>query len=186
MELDKLKGSIIGIVSSYEVDNKKYNNYLVKDIIGSKVNEALKMVDLANEKQNEYFQNLSSKDQNKVILASMLNEKIIVLYDFTKGMNNKDLTFFKNLFKKIASYNRKIILFERNANFFFNLVDYIYVIKNEKIVFETTSVLDEELYDYIERPPLIEFVYLAIQKGIKLDYYEDFNDLLKAIYRLKA
>ena len=109
MELDKLKGSIIGIVSSYEVDNKKYNNYLVKDIIGSKVNEALKMVGLANEKQNEYFQNLSSKDQNKVILASMLNEKIIVLYDFTKGMNNKDLTFFKNLFKKIASYKNIIM-----------------------------------------------------------------------------
>ena len=185
MELTSLEGRIIGIFMQPK-EGETYDNLMVKEIITSKISQAMQMVNLPQDLKDKYFKDLSTAEKQKVILASKLNDKVIILQDFTKGLIYKDLIYLKNLLKKISTYNRKIILISKDIDFFLNLVDHLYVIEDQNIIYETTDLLEEELYEYIERPLIIEFVYLARQKGIKLPYYSEFNDLLKAIYRLKA
>ncbi len=184
MELSTLNGNIIGIITS-DIAKENYNGKKVQDMITLKTNEALKMVGLTPDYLTKNFEELSSNDQNKVILASKLNENVIILNDFTKGMLNKELLYFKNLLKKISTYNKKIILISNDMNFFFKLVDHVYVINEEQIIYETTDLTSEELYEYVDKPNLLKFVDLTQEKGINLPYYLEFNDLLKAVYRLK-
>lgn len=186
MELDKLTGTIIGVVKAPTFNNTNYLDKTVKELIGNKLTEALKIVNLPKEIASEQFRNLSINDQKKVILASKLNAKVIILEDFFQGMTFKEVHFYKNLLKKISTYQKKIILISNFVDDFFNFVDMVYVFKNDEIVFQTSDLKNEKLYAYVKRPPIIEFVYLTRQKGIKLDYYTEFNDLLKAIYRLKS
>ena len=169
MELSTLNGNIIGIITS-DIAKENYNGKKVQDMITLKTNEALKMVGLTPDYLTKNFEELSSNDQNKVILASKLNENVIILNDFTKGMLNKELLYFKNLLKKISTYK---------------LVDHVYVINEEQIIYETTDLTSEELYEYVDKPNLLKFVDLTQEKGINLPYYLEFNDLLKAVYRLK-
>ena len=184
MDLNNLEGNIIGVITS-DILKENYANKKVKEIVTLKREEALKMVGLTNLYLEQDFANLSSNDQNKVILASKLNDEVIILNDFTKGMLNKELLYFKNLFKKISTYNKKIILISNDINFFFKLVDHVYVIEKEQIIYETTDLTSSQLYEYIDKPNLLKFVDLTNEKGINLPYYLEFNDLLKAIYRLK-
>ena len=60
--------------------------------------------------------------------SNKLQDKEIMLINFSRGLTNKDIEFFKKLFKKIISYGRKIVLVDRNSNMFINCVDKIYVI----------------------------------------------------------
>ena len=185
MELSTLEGNIIGIITKDNLVHENYSNQKVKDLIIEKVNDSLKMVGLTPDCLAKDFGALASNDQNKVILASKLNNDVIILNDFTKGMIHKELIYFKNLLKKISTYHKKIILISNDLNFFLKLVDHIYVIENEKIVYETTDLTDKKLYEYVDQPNILKFVDLTQARGINLPYYLEFNDLLKAIYRLK-
>ncbi|MEG1150212.1 MAG: hypothetical protein RSE17_02860 [Bacilli bacterium] len=184
MEINKLKGSIIGVISeNFELVD--YNNLLVKDIITKKTDDSLKMVGIHENIKNMEFNELTDKDKSKVILASKLNSKEIILYDFTKGMLNKELLFFKNLFKKLVTYDKKVILVSKDINFFLNLVDNLYVINKDEVVFETNDFFNYELYKYVDMPPIISFIKKCQINNIMVENYTEFNELLKAVYRIK-
>ena len=182
MELD---GKIIGIISN-DYEEKDYSGKIVEEIITYKISEALKMVKLDETIKNELFDNLSSRDKNKVILASHLHDKEIRLVNFSKGMIKKDLEYFSTLFKRIANYGRKIILVDKNMEMFINCVDHIYIIEDEKIVYETKNIFDNILVKYIDVPKIVEFINNSSKNGIRLDYYTELDELLKAIYRIKS
>lgn len=184
MEINTLPGTIIGLIGNFNLKDD-YNNMKIKDILGEKSDKALKIVNLTID-ENTLFENLATDDKNKVILAKKLNDEVIILNDFTKGFNHRERLFYKNLLKKISTYNRKIILISNDIYFFIKLVDHIYVIENNNIIYETENIFEDKLYEYADKPKIIEFVSLAKDKGINIDYYEEFNDLLKAIYRLKS
>ena len=179
----ELKGSIIGIVSNDYIEEELKGT--VKDIVLKKSSDALKMVGLDDSYLDRDFRDLSDRDKNKIILASKLQNKEIKLINFSKGLTNKDLEFFKKLFKKIVSYGRKIILVDKNSNMFMNCVDNLYVI-NKEIVLETDDLYNEELKKYIDVPSIVEFTHKSLENGIKLNHYNDLDDLLKAIYRIKS
>lgn len=185
MELESLNGNIIGVVNS-DYKNADLENKLVSDIILKKAAEALKMVKLDADVLNKSFSDLSIRDKNKVILASKLQDHVIILVNFSKGLLKKDIEYFKGLFKKIATYNRKIILIDNNAFLFLNCADKIYVIKNDKIVYETESLFDKNLEVYIDLPKIVDFVYKCENIGIRIDHYQEIDELLKAIYRIKS
>ena len=154
MELD---GKIIGIISN-DFKEEELSGKKVKDIITKKTDEALKMVKLDSSIKEELFDNLSSRDKGKVILASHLHEKEIKLVNFSKGMIKKDLEYFNNLFKRIISYGRKIILIDKNTELFLNCVDHIYIIENNTIIYETKNIFDAILTKYIDLPKIVEFI----------------------------
>ena len=179
----ELKGSIIGIVSNDYIEDELKG--MVKDIVLKKSSDALKMVGLDDSYLDKDFMDLSDRDKNKIILASKLQNKEIKLINFSKGLTNKDIEFFKNLFKKIVSYGRKIVLVDKNSNMFMNCVDNLYVI-NKEIILETDDLYNEELKKYIDVPSIVEFTHKSLENGIKLNHYNDLDDLLKAIYRIKS
>ena len=179
----ELKGSIIGIVSNDYIEDELKG--MVKDIVLKKSSDALKMVGLDDSYLDKDFMDLSDRDKNKIILASKLQNKEIKLINFSKGLTNKDMEFFKKLFKKIVSYGRKIILVDKNSNMFMNCVDNLYVI-NKEIILETDDLYNEELKKYIDVPSIVEFTHKSLENGIKLNHYNDLDDLLKAIYRIKS
>lgn len=179
----ELKGSIIGIVSNDYIEDELKGT--VKDIVVKKSSDALKMVGLDDSYLDKDFRDLSDRDKNKIILASKLQNKEIKLINFSKGLTNKDMEFFKKLFKKIVSYGRKIILVDKNSNMFMNCVDNLYVI-NKEIILETDDLYNEELKKYIDVPSIVEFTHKSLENGIKLNHYNDLDDLLKAIYRIKS
>ncbi len=185
MDLTTLEGNIIGVISD-EFKKEDFEDKTVAEIIGNKVNQALQMVNLDSLVKNKKFQELSSSDKSKVILASKLHQKVIILYDFTKGLNQKDLAFYKRLFKKIISYNKKIVLVSKDARLFINNVDKIYVINNQQIIYETDSIFDKKIYEIIDAPGIVNFFYQCENMGIHLDEYTDINELIKAIYRIKT
>lgn len=179
----ELKGSIIGIVSNDYIEDELKGT--VKAIVIKKSSDALKMVGLDDSYLDKDFMDLSDRDKNKIILASKLQNKEIKLINFSKGLTNKDIDFFKKLFKKIVSYGRKIILVDKNSNMFMNCVDNLYVI-NKEIILETDDLYNEELKKYIDVPSIVEFTHKSLENGIKLNHYNDLDDLLKAIYRIKS
>lgn len=182
MELE-LKGNIIGVISS-DFNESNFNGK-VKDIVLKKASDALKMVGLDESYLELNFEDLSQRNKSKVILASKLQDKEILLVNFSKGLTCKDIEFFKKLFKKIVSYGRKIILVDKNSNMFFNCVDNLYVI-NKKIVLETNDLFIEELNKYIDVPKLVEFTNKSLDLGVNINHYKEIEDLLKAIYRVKS
>lgn len=184
MELSDLEGNIIGVISK-DYKNENYSGKVVKDIVIKKASDALKMAGLCERTLEFKFDDLSHGNQNRVILASKLQDKCIILNNFSIGLTNKDIEFFKKLFKRISSYGRKIVLVDTNSNLFFNLVDKVYVISKE-IVFETSDMFDKALSEYIDLPKIVEFTNKSENKGIKINHYKELDELLKAIYRIKS
>lgn len=183
MELEKLEGSIIGVISDdYKNDSLKGK---VETIVTKKASDALKMVGLSDTYLNKDFEDLSIRDQNRIRLASKLNEKVIVLINFSKGLTNKDIDYFKKLFKRIVSYGRKIVLVDKNVELFLNCVDKLYVI-NKDLRAEFDSIFDPGLKEFIDVPKIVEFNQDSKERGVKLNEYKEFDDLLKAIYRIKS
>lgn len=175
MELGKLNGSIIGVIS--DIDIKESIKEYVKDMIIKKPSQALKMVGLDDTYLDKEFTSLSLRNQNKVLLASKLQDKVIVLKDFSQGLLKKDIEFYKNLFKKIIKYNKKIILIDKDTNLFINCCDKIYEINEE-------SIKEIDIYD--TDASIVEFVNYSANLGIKINHYIEFDELLKAIYRIKS
>ena len=182
MELSSLNGNIIGVIN---YDIKESYNGLVKDIVIKKTEQALKMVGLTEEVLDKNFEDLSFRDKNKVILASKLQEKIIVLNNFSRGLTKKDIEFFKSLFKKVVKYDRKIILIDKNGELFINLVDNIYVFNNEEVL-NFKSLYDNDLVNWIQLPKIVEFTQKTLENGVKINEYKEIDELLKAIYRIKS
>lgn len=186
MELENIKESLIGIVSN-NYKKEDYDNLFVRDVVIKKPESALKMVGLTNDYLEKKMSDLSVSDKNKVILASKLQEKIIVLYNFSLGLTKKEIESFKALFKKIVTYNRKIVLFDKNSSMFLNCVEKIYVLDDrENVLFETNDIYSLELTKYIDAPELVQFINDLDKKGIKINKYVEFDELLKAIYRIKS
>ncbi len=182
MELEALNGNIIGIVN-YKI--KEQFAGLVKDIVVKKPEKALQMVGLDTSYLDKDFDTLSYKDKNKVILASKLQDRVIVLNDFSRGLTKKDMEFFKSLFKKVVNYGRRIVLLDKKGELFLNLVDYIYVV-NGKEILTFKSVFAPDLAPWIQEAKIVEFTHESLHTGIKINEYKELDDLLKAIYRIKS
>ena len=184
MELEKLDGKIIGVIGDLvEADN--YQGLMVSDIVKKRSLDALKMAGLTPEYMDKLFDKLSYRDKEKVKLASKLQDRVIILNNFSKGLTNKDIEYYKKLFKRISTYNRKIILVDKNSNMFMNLVDKIYVVE-DKVIYETNDIFDDKLSEYIELPDIVKFNNLSQELGVKINHYKELDDLLKAIYRIKS
>lgn len=130
-------------------------------------------------------ENLSSKNISKLQLAININKNLIVLYDFSKGLNTKEIRYYKNLFRKITTeYNKKIILVSRDINFLVDMCDRI-TVYDKKIIYSTTDMFDGMLYRYIDMPNIVKFINIANSKGAGLSKTLDINELMKDIYRRK-
>lgn len=172
-----------------------YQNVLVRGYILSlvsctekKVMDSLKMVLLSSDILTKKMSVLSSTEVLKVELAILLlqNVETIVLYRFDSYFMEKELAYFKKLFKKLVlKYEKTIVLLDSNLPFLFDFADRI-VVKNEKEeleVFVTPTFYEERLLELLGTPKIVEFVKFVNESGKKLLPYTDIKELMKAIYR---
>lgn len=165
----------------------------VKDFLEQVTNNEKKVINsckIINEKESFLYKKLnvlSSSEVLKLLLVkSFFNkENIIALIDFEKYFMEKDLLFFKKLFRKLVDkYNKKIILFSNNVNFMFDLIDTLYLNTGKNIIsFEQKDLYNEKIYKYLDRPKIVDFVNYLNSKGKKFLPYTEMKELLKAIYR---
>ena len=124
-ELLKYDFKIIGVYT-YDIKIPTFKGE-IEDIIPFKANDALKLTMM----QESDLNNLSTKNISKLQLASQLNKDIIILHDFSKGLNEKEIRYFNLFFKRITkAYNKKVILVSRDVNFLCSICDTIAVYKN--------------------------------------------------------
>ena len=193
---NKSIGNIYGIIGNIELTTNRSNygivtSYRFKETVQAylhheKDKKALQMVGLNLNYLEKTGLELSDVDIRKINLAKILiqNKDFIVLDYFEKGMNDREKDNFKRIFKKMAKdYQKTIIIFTNDITYLWDIVDEIILI-NENI----TNIPKKEILNNIHlfsKPPIIEFIELLKDKNIPIDYYQDYKDLLKAIYRLK-
>ena len=177
-ELKKLKFKIMGVITdNYVIPN--YDNFSFNSLIIYKREETKKITLL----DIEDTKNLSTKNISKLQLAASINNKTILLYDFSKGLNGKELNYFKRLFDKMTSkYEKRIILFSKDINFLSTMCD-TFVIYDKKIIYQTNNIFDDRLYNYIDMPNIVKFIKLGYKKGALLSETVELSELIKDIYR---
>ena len=157
----------------------------------SRIFDALHLVGLDNSYLERDPMKLSNGEMRKVAIASVLafNPKILIFDDPTVGLDSVSEKSFLKMLKMLKNkYHKTIIIVTHDMNMIHKIADYLFVFHDGKKVLEGTKyeVFDNELLEQyeIKRPAIMEFSYQVLkQKGIKLGYRDDVNDLIKDIYR---
>ena len=166
-------------------------NYKTEQI-DKHISDALMMVGLDDSYLERDPFKLSNGEQRKVAIASILayNPKTIIFDEPTVGL---DFESKKNLIKLIRMlknrYNKTIVIISHDIDLVHLIADNVIVMNNGSVV--TTGnkydvFTNQKILDIcgIKMPKVIEFSYKVLQqKGIKMGYRDDINDLLKDIYR---
>lgn len=156
-----------------------------------RIQDALRIVGLDNSYLDKDPIQLSKGEMKKISIASVLaqNPKILIFDQPTVGLDNISEKGFLKMIKILKNkYHKTIIIVTNDINMIHKVADYIYVFHKGKLVLEGSKyeVFGSESIDKykIIRPSIMEFSYQVLkQKGIKLGYRDDVNDLIKDIYR---
>ncbi len=202
MEIKKNKiTAILGLDIDLNIDEEKLEldflknikviDYLqekLKNVNIKKIEEALKICLLTDNDKVKPLNVLSSNEIEKLELAIKLleNREMIILSDFEINFLNKEFNYFKNLFKKmVTKYNKTIVFITNRLDKIMDIIDFILVVENKTVIMELSSdnIYYDKIYDYIEKPEIIEFVKLARKNHAKLEDYTDINELIKGIFR---
>ena len=143
------------------------------------------ILDLDSEFLNKKISDLSYSEYKILLLLDIVskNPKLMILNYFDVGFNSKYKRKIIKLIKFIkASLNINFIVISNDVNFMNKLVKHVIVCKN-KIIKYQGSIINAIKEEYIEEPPIYNFVRLANEKGANLEYTLDGKDLLKDIYR---
>ena len=167
----------------------KYFNKSVKSI-QKHISDALIMMELDDSYLNRNPFTLSSGEMRKVAIASVLafNPKVIILDEPTIGLDNKSKENLIKIIKLLKNrYKKTIIVVSNDADLLLKISDHVILLDKGKIVLEGNKydVFKQDIEKYsLKRPKIIEFEQLVLeQKGIKIGYRDDINDLMKDVYR---
>lgn len=173
----------------------KYNEISTYDYIlkKTKCNEdrllsSLEIVHLKKDISNQNMNTLSSSEQIKVELAIQLieNREEILLYKFDAYFMNKELLFFKNLFRKLTTkYKKTIVFIDSNVSFLIDFVDYFVINSSNKGVqiFYNDDFYNDALEELLEIPPIISFGKYVNKNKKYIGKHKTIAELIKAIYR---
>lgn len=187
-------GGIIAVIGNTtslsqrdNIESGLVHTHLLNVASKEKVLKALQIVSLPEEILNKRIESLSVAIKNKLLIVKALISKndTFVFYDIHKGLNYREAEDLKRLLKKLASLNKKIILFTNDVEFLFNLTKNILLINGDEEIVEHNPVdwFDENLYQYVSKPPIIEFIIHCRNRNIKIENALETKELLKAIYR---
>ena len=162
------------------------------DDIDKSIHESLELVGLDDSFLNRNPYKISNGERRKIALASILCYKpdIIILDEPTVGLDNKSKIELMKLLKRLKNeFGKTIIIVSHDINFLHKFVDYVYLLKDGKIVLEGEkySVFSNE--EVMEEcglivPDVLHFSNLVFEKkGIKIGYRDEINDLIKDVYR---
>lgn len=159
--------------------------------IEKRISGALKMVGLDDSYLDKDPGKLSNGEMKKVAIASVLavNPKVIVLDEPTVGLDYISQESFLKMLKILKNrYHKTIIIITKDTDMIHKIADYLFVFYKGKLALEGTKYevfLNEKFSKLgLPYPKVIDFSNRVLkQKGIKIGYRDDINDLLKDIYR---
>lgn len=175
---------IVGVISNYQ--NKINYNGKVKDINVKNINNALKMVLLDDSYLEKEINELTVSEYFKIELMSKLEDDLIIIGNLSNSLIFKDLEYIKKLIIKLnKDYNKKFIIIDKDVEVFINLVNKICVLDNEKnaVIYSTDNYFDNNLYEYVEMPKIVEFIKYINRDNAVIDETTDIYELIKDIYR---
>lgn len=165
----------------------KIYNYKVSK---KRINDSLKMVGLDDSFLDRKIKTLSDSERFQVALATTLsiNPKVLIIDDPTCFLDEKLKNELIKLLKIMKhKYNKTIVILSNDTDFLLRLVDYIYVINNNKVLLHGNKyeVLKNSKLKKanIHIPDIIKFQMEFEKKGkIKMEYRDNINDLIKDVY----
>ena len=161
-----------------------------KDI--EKIEEIFKLLNIPSNILSEEYSFLNNMMKRKVALSKLLiyNPNIIVLDEPTTGMDNNTKKSLINYLIKLKKIENKIIIIASNDIDFINRIsDNVIVLENGKVIKseKKSEIFRDVNFFYTHNlsiPKIIEFENLVLQeKGIRLGYRDEINDLIKDILR---
>ena len=167
---------------------KKYNYKLNK--MELRINESLKLVNLNEGYLDKIDNELDYIEAKKLSFACALihNPKIIILNDYTDGLNYNDKKDLMRIIRILKNrFNKIIILITKDTSFCYELGGYIYLLSNNEIVksgniniLKNTNLLNRL---NLRVPEIIRFTNEYKKYSDEIDDYNNILDLIKAIYR---
>ena len=169
-------------------DNISVREYLSKVCNNDKrLEDSCKMVNENSDFLHRIVRYLSTTELLKLFLMEALlgKYKNIVLVNFDMYFMEKELLFFKKLFRKLVDkYDKSIVMFCDNVNFMFDLVDEMYLNTVDRIYeFDGKDLYNKKIYKYLDKPKIVDFIEYLGNNGKVFDNYTEMKELLKAIYR---
>lgn len=165
---------------------------LSKDEINERISNTLKLVELDESYMSKNPFDLSQSELKKVALASVLirKPKLLLLDEPTAGFDATGIKMLINMLKLLRKKeNITTIIVSSDINFLNQIADEIVVLKQGKVIKKgkRLDVFKDEKFlkdNGVNVPKIIEFEnYVLNEKGIKIGYREEINDLLKDIFR---
>lgn len=185
--------AIIGNLNVFEnILNYKHKNVSVLEHLlnfsdQEKIIKAFYAVNLECDILEELMCNLSLCHINKIKIVEALlkHDDTCVFYNIHKGLNDRDKQNLKRILKAMQDNNKKIILISNDIEFFFDFVKKLIIVDKDTIIneFDHVDWYNEEIYKYVNKPPIINFVMECKNQNIKLDSCLETKELIKAIYR---
>lgn len=169
------------------------NNYS-KEKYNERIMDSIKMVGLNINYLKRDPLTLSSSEMRVLMIAKALsiNPNILILDEPTVGMTYIEKNNLIKIIKTIKRrYKKTIIVASQDIEFIHLISDYIYVLKNGKIILEGNKFdIFKEVKllksNGLNVPKIIQFEHLVINsKKIRIGYRDDVNDLIKDILRNK-
>lgn len=165
---------------------------LSKDEMLDRIKEILKLVELDDSYMDRNPFSLSQSELKKVALASVLirKPKLLLLDEPTAGLDSNNKKLLINLLKILRKKEKvTTIIVSNDVDFLNQIADDVVVLKYGKVIVSGNRLdvfkKEQLLVDNgIKIPKIIEFEnYVLKEKGIKIGYREEINDLLKDIFR---
>ena len=173
--------------SNYSIVREFKFSKTVKEFLNSEKDlKSLQIVGLNASYLPKLSSELSNAELKKVILAHelILNKPYLIFDYFEKDLTLKEKENFKRLFRLLVNnYQKTIVVFTNDLTFIWDIASTIFYVNAEKII--SFAKKDYEILNYVNNPPLSEFIKLMQKKGIKIANFNNASDLLKEIYRLK-
>lgn len=174
---------LLFLLPNLEEQKIKFNSK-VKRII-NKNKDDFNMLGLKDELLNKKISELSSSEFKLICLIKTVYElpKVIVLNNFDLGLNSKQKSKLSKYLKTInALYKINFVIISNDLLFVNKNTKHIIITKN-KIIKYQGDLINALKQNLVEKPPIIEFIDMANEKGANLEYTLDNKELLKAIYR---
>mgnify|MGYP000007653582 CR=1 FL=1 len=174
-----VKSEIEKVMKNYEYRPKNGSKHIV---------DSLKMVGLSADYLDLNPEDLSTTEQNKVLLACVLsyNPQILILDYFLKGMSYKDKEYFKKIFLKLKNkFDKTIIVLDNDISNTFDFVEKNYIIDHGKLKISGGREIyyNDNLYKYTKVPPIVDFIKYVKKQGHNISEYTDIKELIKELYR---
>ena len=165
--------------------------YGFSDVDG-KIRDSIKMVGMDESFLYRSPSKLSSGELRRLSLACVfaLDPDVLIMDDPFVYLDNKSRNELLRLFRTFKKdFGKTILIVSSDVDFILKFADYVFLIDNGSIYLEGNKydVLSNEVamsHCGLKVPDILRFSNLVLKnKGIKMGYRDEINDLIKDVYR---